>query len=86
MHYMARISHRMQKHIFGIMCPIALFVESVPVSPEQDIWCIDISCPLLTRMHYVTCRSHRMQRYNFGITCPGVLFVESVQVEPEHEK
>jgi hypothetical protein len=30
-----RRSHRMQKHKFGITCPNALFVESIPVPPEN---------------------------------------------------
>jgi hypothetical protein len=29
MHYVTRRSHRMQKHKFGVMCPDALFVESI---------------------------------------------------------
>jgi hypothetical protein len=36
MHNMARISHQMQKHKFGVMCPDALFVESIPVPPEYE--------------------------------------------------
>jgi hypothetical protein len=36
MHYVTRISHRMQKLKFGVMCLGALFVESVPVPPEHE--------------------------------------------------
>jgi hypothetical protein len=36
MHYVTHTSHRMQKHKFDITCPDALFVESVPVPPEQE--------------------------------------------------
>jgi hypothetical protein len=36
MHYVTRISHRMQKHKFGITCPDAHFVESLLVSPEHE--------------------------------------------------
>jgi hypothetical protein len=46
----ARRSHRMQKHKFGVTCPDALFVEIV----------LRVSCHGRIEMHYVTCRSHRM--------------------------
>jgi hypothetical protein len=36
MHYVTHRSHRMQKHMFGIMCANALFVESIPVLPEHE--------------------------------------------------
>jgi hypothetical protein len=36
MNYVTHTSHRMQKHRFGKMCPDALFVESIPVPPEQE--------------------------------------------------
>jgi hypothetical protein len=36
MHYMTCISHWMQKLKFGVMCPGALIVESVPVPPEHE--------------------------------------------------
>jgi hypothetical protein len=36
MPYMTRRSDQMQKHMFGVMCPDALVVESVPVPPEHD--------------------------------------------------
>jgi hypothetical protein len=86
MHYVTGRSHRMQKYKIGVMCPGVLFVESEPVQPKHEKWCIDVSCPGCTRMHYVTHRSHRMQNHKFGVMCPSVLFVESVSVLPEHEK
>jgi hypothetical protein len=85
MHYVTHKSHRMKKHKFGVTCPVVLFVESVPVPPEQEKYCVDISQPGRTGMHYVTHKSHRMQKYNFGVTCPGVLFVESIPVPPEND-
>jgi hypothetical protein len=45
MHYVSRKSHQMQKQKFGIMCPGAFFVESIPVPPEHKKWCIDVSRP-----------------------------------------
>jgi hypothetical protein len=45
MHYVTRISHRMQKHKFGVMCPGTLFVETAPGPPEHEKLCIDISRP-----------------------------------------
>jgi hypothetical protein len=45
MHYVTRKSHQMQKQKFGIMCPGAFFVESIPVPPEHKKWCIDVSRP-----------------------------------------
>jgi hypothetical protein len=36
MHYVTHISHPMQKNKFGITCPEALFVKSVPVPPELE--------------------------------------------------
>jgi hypothetical protein len=30
------LTHRMQKHKFGVTCPSALFVESVLVPPEHE--------------------------------------------------
>jgi hypothetical protein len=36
MHYVARITHWMQKHKFGITCPSVLFVESVTVPPKKE--------------------------------------------------
>jgi hypothetical protein len=73
------------KNKFGVTCLDALFLESVPVPPEQEKWCIDDSCPRHTAMHYVTHRSYRMQN-KFGVTCLGALFMESILVPDEHEK
>jgi hypothetical protein len=36
MHYVTRISHRMLKHMFGVTCLDALFLESVPAQLEQE--------------------------------------------------
>jgi hypothetical protein len=36
MHYVTHISHWIQKHKLGVMCPDALFVESVLVPPEHE--------------------------------------------------
>jgi hypothetical protein len=36
MHYVTRISHRMQKHKFGITSTGTIFVESVPVPSEHE--------------------------------------------------
>jgi hypothetical protein len=52
----------MQKHTFGVTGPISLFVESIPVPPEHEKQCINISHPGRTKMHYVTHRSHWMQK------------------------
>jgi hypothetical protein len=85
-YYVTHRSHQMQKHKFGVMCPGTLFVESVPVPPENEKWCINISHPKCTEMHNVTVRLYRTQKHTIGVTCPGTLFVESVPVPTEHEK
>jgi hypothetical protein len=36
MHYVTCRSHRMQKHKFGVTCPGALFVISVPVPLQHE--------------------------------------------------
>jgi hypothetical protein len=36
MHYVTGRSHQMQKYTFGVMCPDALFVESILVAPEYE--------------------------------------------------
>jgi hypothetical protein len=84
MHYVTRISHWMQKHMFGVRCPGVLFTEIAPSPPEK--LCIDILCPGRTRMHYLTHRSYRMQKYKFGVTCSDTLFMETASGPPEHEK
>jgi hypothetical protein len=86
MHYVTRISNRMQKYKFDVTCPGELFVESILVPPEHEELCVDVSRLGCTRMHYVTRKSHRMQQHKLGITCPNVLFVESTLVPPGHEK
>jgi hypothetical protein len=35
MHYVTHRCHRMQKHKFGVMCPVTLSVETVPGPPEH---------------------------------------------------
>jgi hypothetical protein len=35
MHYVAHISHKIEKHVFGITCPRVIFMESLQVPPEQ---------------------------------------------------
>jgi uncharacterized membrane protein YsdA (DUF1294 family) len=86
MHYVTCISHRVQKQKFNVTCDITIIVESVPVPPEHEKLCIDISRLGRTRMHYVTRISHRMQKQMFGVTCPDALFIKSVLVPPGHEK
>jgi hypothetical protein len=60
MHYVTRRSDWMQKYKFGVTCPGALFVESVPVRIEHEKKCIDVSCSGCTRLHNMTRRSHSM--------------------------
>jgi hypothetical protein len=66
MHYVTRRSYRMQKHMFIIMCPDALFVKSIPVPPEHEKEYMDVLWPTYTGMHYVTHRSHRMMETREG--------------------
>jgi hypothetical protein len=80
MHYVTRRSHGMQKHRFDVMCLDMFLVESIPVPPEYEKKCVDISHPRCTEIHYVTRRTHRMQKHTFGVTCPDMIFVESVPV------
>jgi hypothetical protein len=61
MRYVTHRSYRMPKHKFGVMCPDALFVKSVPAPPKHEKVCFGVWRPRLTGMHHVTCRSHRMQ-------------------------
>jgi hypothetical protein len=86
MHYVTRRSHRMQKHMFGLMYLDMIFEESVPVPLEHEKLCVDVSHPGHTEMHYGTYKSPRMQKHTFGVMCPDIIFVESVLVPPEHEK
>jgi hypothetical protein len=44
MHYVTRRSHRMQKHNFGITCPIALFMESALGPPKHEKYFVEVSC------------------------------------------
>jgi hypothetical protein len=77
MHYVTRRYKQMQKHKFGIMYLDTLFIESIPVSPEHEKYCDDVSRHECTRMHYLTCRSHRMEKHKFSITGPVALFMET---------
>jgi hypothetical protein len=77
MHYVTRRSHRMQKHKFSITCPSGIFVESMPVPHENEIYCVAVSGPECTRMHYVTHISQRTQKHKFSVTCPDTPFVET---------
>jgi hypothetical protein len=86
MHYVTCRFHRMQKQKFNVTCPITNFVESVPVPPEHEKLCVNISRFGRTGMHYVTRGSLRMRKHKFGITCPEALFVEPVSVPPELKK
>jgi hypothetical protein len=36
MHYMTREFHLIEKHKFGVTCPDALFMETVPGQPEYE--------------------------------------------------
>jgi hypothetical protein len=45
MHYVARKCYQMQKHEFNVMCPDVLFVEPVPVPPNHENKCVDVSQP-----------------------------------------
>jgi hypothetical protein len=75
-----------QKHKFSTTCPDAFVVESAPVPPEQEKWCVAVLRPGRTAMHYMTCRFNRMQKHNFGVMFPSMFFDESVPVPPKHEK
>jgi hypothetical protein len=67
------------------MRPVALFLESVPITPEQEKYCVDVSYTRGTGMHNVTRISHRMKKQKFGVTCLDALFLEYVPVPPEQE-
>jgi hypothetical protein len=86
MHYVTHRSDQFQKHMFGVTCLGAVFVKSVLVPHENEIYCDHISCPGHIGMHYLPRRSHRIQINKFGVTCPGTLFMETAPGPPEHEK
>jgi hypothetical protein len=86
MHYVIRRSHQMQKHKFRVMCPSVLFVESVPLPPKHEKWCVDVSRPRRTEIHYVTHRSQKLQKHNLGVTISIALFTETAHGPLEHEK
>jgi hypothetical protein len=85
MQYVTHRSHRMQNPKFGVMCPVALFMETALGPPEHEKKCIDVSHPRRIRMHYVTRRSHRMQNQKIGITSPSALFLETAPGPPKPE-
>jgi hypothetical protein len=57
MHYVTHRFHLMQKQKFDITCPDALFVKSIPVPPDHEKECVDVSRAGCTGMHYVSHRS-----------------------------
>jgi hypothetical protein len=74
------------RHKFGLTCPGALFVESLPVPHEHEKIVHRCFMPRMHRMHYVTRISQWMQKRKFDVTCPVVLFMETAPVPIEHEK
>jgi hypothetical protein len=50
----------MKKPKFGIMGPIALFMEIIPVQTEHEKECVDVSHQGRTEMHYVARKSQWM--------------------------
>jgi hypothetical protein len=58
MHYVAHISHQMQKHNLGMTCPCVLLIGSESGPPELEKYCVDVSRPEGTRTHYITHKSH----------------------------
>jgi hypothetical protein len=69
-----------------VMFPGSLFMETAPVRPKHEKYCVNISRLECTGMHYVTRRSHQMRKHKFGVMCPGALFMEITPGPPEHEK
>jgi hypothetical protein len=86
MNYLTHRSHQMRKQKFGITCPEALSIKSVPAQPDLEKYCVDDSFSGRTEMPYVTHRSHRIQKLKFGVMCPNALIVKSALVPAEHEK
>jgi hypothetical protein len=64
----------MQKHRFRVTCPVAIFMESIPVPPKNEKLCVNISHPGCSRTHYVTHISHWMEKHKFSVTCLSALF------------
>jgi hypothetical protein len=52
----------MKKQKFSVMCPVTFFDESVPVPPEPEKYCADVSLPGCIGMHYMTYRTHQMEK------------------------
>jgi hypothetical protein len=82
MHYVTKISHRMQKHNFNVTCTDTLLMETALVPPKQEKYCIDVSRPRRTAMDYVTCRFQQVQKHKFGVTYLDAFFLEPVPVPP----
>jgi hypothetical protein len=70
------------KHNFGVMCPGALFVETLPVPHELEKQCFGIPHPGCTVMHYVTRISHGMQKHEFDVACPDAFLWKPHQSLP----
>jgi hypothetical protein len=86
MHHVTKISHRIQKRKFDVTCPDTLFMETAPIPPEHEKYCVNVLRPGGTRMYYVTRRYHRMETHMFGVRCPDAFAMESLSVPPEQEK
>jgi hypothetical protein len=61
MHYVTHRPHWMLKHMFNVMCPDAVFMETRPGPPENEKKWVDASRLGRIEMRYVTCKSHRKQ-------------------------
>jgi hypothetical protein len=86
MHNVTYRSHRKQKPKFSVTCLSAFFVKFIPVLPEHEKSCLDVSLPGGSEMHYVSRKSHRMQKHKFSTISSGALVVKSILVPPQHEK
>jgi hypothetical protein len=86
MHYVTHRSHHMERHMFSLTYPDALFVESALDPTKHEKLCVEILWPGRTGVHYVTRRSHWMQKHKFGIMCLDALFMESAPGPAEQEK
>jgi hypothetical protein len=86
MHYVTHRALRMQKYMFSLMTPSALFMETTQDPPEHVKSCVNVLCPGRIGMHYMTHRSYQMQKRKFSITCPSTLFMETTLSPPEHGK
>jgi hypothetical protein len=80
---MTRRSPAMQKHMFIVMCPGSLFMETALSPPMHEKECVDISRPGRTGMHHLTRRSHRMQKHKL---CKMYSFSETAKGPQSHKK